>query len=133
MPRRPADVGFTLSSAILIYLGKVEFLAVFKAYISFTPVAAASFKAPKALWLTFLVEYLYGLDLYIKEHFYCRFDLRLGSIQCHVENDLLIVLCYNRCLFCHDCSQDDLISAFYVHPKTSSIWAMAGLVINTFS
>src|SRR5699024_10201872 len=109
MPRRPADVGFTLSSAILIYLGKVEFLAVFKAYISFTPVAAASLKASKTLWLTFLVEYLYGLDLYIKEHFYGCCDFRLGSIQIHVVDDLLIVLCYNRRLFCHDWGQDDLI------------------------
>src|SRR5690625_3276029 len=109
MPRRPADAGFTLSGAILIYVGKVQFPAVFKAYLSFTPVAAASFNASQTLWLTFLVEYSYGLDLYIKEHFYGCFDFRLGSIQSHVENDLLIVLCYNRCLFCHDWSQDDLI------------------------
>src|SRR5690606_23116752 len=104
----PADVGFTLTSAILVHLTKVEFLTRLERHVGFTLVAATAFKTTKAFRFTVLVKNLYGLDFNLEQLLYSGLDFRFCSISCNTECDLLILLSYHRGFFSDDWSQDDL-------------------------
>src|SRR5436190_10401461 len=150
-PRRPGDVGLTLTSAMVSrFLSEVDFVARLQAHVRFLPAASPTRIRAEALGLAVDVDDLDALDLdllVLPHELHGGLDVLLGGIGPDAEDDLVVPIGNVGGLFRDDRGEQYRHETLFVHsgrrgfrgrlrrahPRISSNCVNAARVSNTFS
>src|ERR1041385_4180464 len=135
--RRPAEVGFVLTSAMSGHsFHEVDVALALEAHVRLLDALAATHETPVALLLALHVHHVHGADLdllLLEEQLDRGLDLRLGGVGQHFEHDLAARLAHQRRLLRDDRSDDHFHQTFLVHASASSRCFTAAFVTSTFA
>src|SRR5690606_37427560 len=132
--RRPADVGFALTTAICsIRYHEVDFLACGDAHVGLLPVLAPRDAADGATHLAAHVQRGDVLDGHLEQLLDGFLDLGLGGVRRHLESVLVRLVAENRDLLGEMRLDQHGVETFLIHASTSSSFFSAPTVTSTFS
>src|SRR4051794_4499496 len=75
--RRPAEVGFTFCSGILLLRREIDFLAGLEAHVRLLPAAPTAVETTKALFLAADIRDLHAVDLHLEHRLHRRLHFGL--------------------------------------------------------